>query len=143
MLTISPLTAADVGEIYELEKSCFCSEAWSRADFEYLASGSNGVFAAFAARFDGVLCGYICTCCVAGEMEISSVAVSPEYRRRGVARALISAADEHFHPEKTFLEVRSSNAPAQALYKSLGFKPYAVRADYYDDPPEDAVLMMR
>jgi len=40
-----------------------------------------------------------------------------------------------------FLEVRSENSPAQALYEKCGFKAIATRPNYYTDPPEDAVVM--
>jgi len=40
-----------------------------------------------------------------------------------------------------FLEVRSANHAAQALYEKSGFRAIARRANYYSDPREDAVVM--
>jgi ribosomal-protein-alanine N-acetyltransferase len=46
--------------------------------------------------------------------------------------------------EKTrwvLLEVRASNAPARALYRSAGFFEHGVRRAYYSDNGEDAIEM--
>ncbi len=74
------------------------------------------------------------------EREILNVAVAPEFRRRGIARALVGSFLDGFHGV-VFLEVRASNAGARALYKSLGFQEVTLRKDYYDFPPEPGVVM--
>ncbi len=77
-----------------------------------------------------------------GHREILNVAVDPAFRRRGVGSALVREALSGWRGE-VFLEVRASNAAAQALYKSLGFKQVGRRPQYYSDPAEDAVVMRR
>ncbi len=74
-----------------------------------------------------------------GELEILNIAVAPEARRRGIATALIESLDAPV----VFLEVRESNTPAQRLYKQLGFQTVGRRENYYDDPPEAALVMRR
>jgi len=73
------------------------------------------------------------------EREILNLAVAMEYRRLGVASALIE------HDRKrggtVFLEVRESNAAAIDLYKSTGFVEISKRRGYYDNPPESAIVM--
>lgn len=141
-ITIRKMSPQDVDGVYEIEKSCFVSEAWRREDFEELADGNMGeIYTALIAERGGEVCGYICGNCVGGEMEICSVAVSGAHRRTGIARRLISELERQYAPEKAFLEVRVSNAPARALYKSLGFTEIAIRRRYYDSPPEDAIVM--
>ena len=76
----------------------------------------------------------------ADEREILNLAVAPDFRRRGVARALLASAFEGFRGG-VFLEVRESNGVAQEFYKSLGFKELSRRAGYYDSPPETAIVM--
>lgn len=76
--------------------------------------------------------------------EIESLAVSADWRRRGIARQL--CADllnwaRARHAIEASLEVRLSNIPARALYESLGFQKNAVRRGYYRDPEEDALVM--
>ncbi len=77
---------------------------------------------------------------VLDELHITTLAVRPERRRRGYARALVDAALAAF-PEarRVHLEVRPSNAPARALYEALGFATTSLRRRYYGD--EDALLM--
>jgi len=74
------------------------------------------------------------------ECEILNLAVSPEFRRKGIARCLVkSLATVISGP--IFLEVRSSNQAAIKLYKSLGFKEISTRSGYYDSPAEPAIVM--
>lgn len=77
---------------------------------------------------------------VLDELHITTIAVLPEHRRRGHARALIGAALATY-PDARFvhLEVRPTNRTARALYASLGFRETGRRPRYYGD--EDAVLM--
>ena len=76
----------------------------------------------------------------ADEREILNLAVAPDLRRKGVARALLASAFEAFRG-CVFLEVRESNGVAQEFYKSLGFKELSKRTGYYDSPPETATVM--
>ncbi|PWU03320.1 MAG: ribosomal-protein-alanine N-acetyltransferase [Terriglobia bacterium] len=77
---------------------------------------------------------------VAGESEILNLAVSPECRRQGIARALLHSCLDQFQGA-VYLEVRASNQAARNLYKSVGFQELTVRTGYYSDPPEDGIVM--
>ena len=83
---------------------------------------------------------------VLDEGYISNVAVGPDYRRAGIADALIdrllTLCREH---ELSFvtLEVRSGNKPAIALYEKHGFKTVGLRKNYYERPREDALIMTK
>lgn len=74
------------------------------------------------------------------ECEILSVAVHPDFRRRGIARRLIEWGRQRC-PGEVFLEVRESNASARYFYESMGFTEIGRRPEYYTDPPEGAVVM--
>ena len=90
------------------------------------------------------IAGYIVARETAGELHINNVAVREPYRRRGIGRALLSRiVDEarQLGVTTAFLEVRSGNEAAQALYEQCGFKAIARRSNYYSDPGEDAVVM--
>ena len=67
---------------------------------------------------------------------VVSIAVMPEYRRRGVAQALITAAVKgmaYYNAKLCYLEVRVTNAVGIALYKKLGFEISKTREGYYSD----------
>jgi ribosomal-protein-alanine N-acetyltransferase len=74
-----------------------------------------------------------------GEAELLNLAVRPEARRRGLGRALLAL----LAGRKVWLEVRESNQAAIRFYESQGFRVYGRRRQYYRQPVEDAVLMMR
>ncbi len=74
------------------------------------------------------------------ECEILNLAVAPDCRRKGIARALVdSILNGNRGP--VYLEVRSSNSVARSFYKSIGFQEVTVRKGYYDEPPESAIVM--
>jgi|SRR5579859_860115 len=81
---------------------------------------------------------------VVDELHVLSVATLPEFRRRGMARALLDRAIAFARESgvrTVLLEVRRSNATAIRLYRAFGFSATAVRANYYADNLEDAVEM--
>ena len=135
------LTEAHIPQMVELEKICF-SMPWTA---DMIRSELNNPSCLYLAAVDGgTLVGYIGVQTVLDEGYINNVAVHPEYRRRGIAAALISLLAEQaqaiglaFLP----LEVRESNAPATALYEKLGFTTVGRRKNYYEKPREDAILM--
>jgi [ribosomal protein S18]-alanine N-acetyltransferase len=78
------------------------------------------------------------------EAHVTSVAVRPEFRGRGLGQLLMLALFEvalQRSARWVTLEVRMSNKGAQALYKKLGFREAGVRPRYYTDNNEDAVIM--
>jgi ribosomal-protein-alanine N-acetyltransferase len=80
------------------------------------------------------------------EWELENIAVLQEFRHRGVGRELLSALLRHAHSrgaERILLEVRASNESAIRFYKLSGFEQFARRRDYYRDPEEDALILMR
>lgn len=80
------------------------------------------------------------------EGEIMNVAVREEFRRRGCAgrllRELISQAKER-GVSRFILEVREGNDPAIRLYESLGFQRAGVRKNFYSDPRENALILLK
>ena len=90
--------------------------------------------------------GYSLATVVKEEAEIISVGVLPRMRNMGIGVALISSLVETATKrgaQRLLLEVRLSNNPAIALYRSTGFKTVAVRRKYYRNPSEDALVMSR
>jgi ribosomal-protein-alanine N-acetyltransferase len=132
---------ADASPLVEIERRCF-SDPWSETSFRE-ALNSPWTFGLVAYTGKGVA-GYLIGREVAGTGEILNLAVAPDQRRRGMARALLRAGLSHLRKrrvEEVFLEVRESNQSAQALYLSSGFRPVGQRASYYRNPKEDALVL--
>jgi [ribosomal protein S18]-alanine N-acetyltransferase len=132
---------ADAAPLVEVERRCF-GDPWTEASFRE-ALESPWTFGLVAQNRRGIA-GYLIGREVAGTGEVLNLAVSPDCRRRGVARALLRAglsALRKRHVEEVYLEVRESNRSAQALYLSSGFRPVGQRAAYYRNPKEDALVL--
>jgi ribosomal-protein-alanine acetyltransferase len=92
----------------------------------------------------GAVTGFAVACLVGPQAELETIAVAAEGQRRGVARRLLAALAvelKRLRVREVTLEVRASNHPALALYRSLGFRETGRRPRYYIDPVEDAVLL--
>lgn len=123
------------------EGKCF-SHPWS--ENTVLSEIRNPLNDFFGAFIEGEFAGYIGGQTVCDETSIFNVAVLPEFRRKGLGGALIEKFIDETRAKGTgqiFLEVRTSNLPAIALYEKKGFCFFGIRKDYYDDPKENAILM--
>ena len=83
---------------------------------------------------------------VLDEGYITNIAVAESCRRKGLGRAMLGALIDHCRESGASfltLEVRQSNAPAIALYESMGFLPEGRRKNFYRQPTEDAILMTK
>ena len=92
------------------------------------------------------LIAYVTGRIIAPEGEIYRVAVDPEYRQRGIGYRLLDYAMRTSRGdglETTFLEVRVSNIAARNLYTAYGFREVSIRKNYYKNPTEDAVIMLK
>lgn len=81
---------------------------------------------------------------IVDEAHISTFAIHPAWRHRGVGKVLLAALLRQavaLGAATAMLEVRAGNAAAQALYAGYGFHPVGLRKGYYKNNGEDAVLM--
>ena len=141
MIHIVPITDAMLEEVFALEKECF-SHPWSRDSLKRELHRNGTHF--LAAKQNEKIVGYAGVTTVLDEASITNIAVKKECRRMGVGRALLQAQKTFCETHKMAfltLEVRVSNQPAIALYKSEGFEFVGVRKKFYTDPIEDALLM--
>lgn len=131
----------DVPEIARLERECFTTP-WTEEIIRSQLSGEGKLM--LVAEEGGRFAGYMGLQYVLDEGYISNVCTAPEFRRRGVASALI---DETVTRAAALglsflsLEVRRSNEPAIRLYGARGFEQVGVRPGYYEKPAEDAIIM--
>ena len=148
-ITIVRMTEHDLLEVVEIEEQSGLSR-WGWAAYYAELQGANRDLMLIAKpahssdRESRAIAGYIVARETAGELHINNVAVRAEYRRRGIGAALLNHVLDEARRRKAnaaFLEVRSANRAAQALYEKSGFRAIARRADYYSEPREDAVVM--
>lgn len=133
----------DATDIARMEAEIF-GDPWGQKDiFSYICS-ENGM--CFSALDESGVIGYVIGQKIAPEGEIYRIAVRPDKRQRGIGYRLLSYAlkTELGHGVETvFLEVRKENAPARALYRAYGFSEVGVRKNYYQNPTDDAVVMIK
>ncbi len=142
-MKIVAATVAQLDAIDEIERHSF-PQPWPRETFEKeLANEVARIDVALDDR-DRVL-GFNNYWLVAHEVHILAIATHPDRRRGGIGRALLEhalAAGRARDCMLATLEVRRGNLPAIALYERCGFKLTHVRARYYQDNDEDALVML-
>lgn len=142
-MIIRQMKASDVAAIAELEKLCF-SDPWSA---DSIASELvNPLSYWLVAEVDGQVAGYVGSQSVLDAADMMNIAVSPEYRRRGVAKALVNELIAYLSKNDVIallLEVRVSNEPAITLYEKMGFQQVGRRPNYYRNPREDALILRK
>ena len=77
------------------------------------------------------------------EYEVHTIGVDPAYQGRGVGRRLLDELLNFAAGAVVHLEVRTDNAPAIALYRSVGFTQVGLRRRYYRVSGADAYTMRR
>lgn len=141
---LRPMKEEDIPALAALERICFC-DPWSENAFLEELGNPRARFMV-AQDGTGLVLGYLGLHYVLDEGYIANIAVDPLYRRRGIACALLSDAEDFAKKASLSfltLEVRQSNLAAQRLYRRHGFSPAGLRKNYYQHPKEDAVLMTR
>ena len=137
------MNASHVQQIAQMEKICF-SDPWSENS---IASELENRLSYWLVALDGdVVTGYVGSQSVLGESDMMNVAVHPDYRRQGIAEALVTHLVQALREKGNHcltLEVRVSNAPAIALYEKLGFTQVGRRPNYYRNPKEDALILRK
>jgi ribosomal-protein-alanine N-acetyltransferase len=133
------LAYSDLPAVLSIERRSFPTP-WSLAMFVLEMSKPSGI--CLAASEGDELLGYLVCSRYDRVWHLMNVAVTPERRRRGVARRLVSQLLDEAGRELPFtLEVRVSNRSAIAMYEGLGFRSAGVRPRYYQDNGEDALIM--
>ena len=139
------MDSSHIKGVYELSKICF-SIPWS---LDSISNEVENPLAKYVIAQDlstDQIIGYAGVWIVAGEGDITNIAVNPSYRKQGIAsnilKKLFEVCKENNCSDIT-LEVRVSNIPAQNLYKKFNFKEEGIRKKYYSDNGEDAMIMWK
>ena len=140
MIEIVRMNESHVVAVAELERLNF-SAPW---DENSVRSELTNPLALWLVALDGEeVVGYVGSQTVLQEADMMNVAVADSHRRRGIARALVEKLIRQLDAYQLTLEVRQSNAPAIALYESMGFTQVGLRKNYYQKPKENALILRK
>jgi len=141
-VVIQPMVVEDLPTVHDIERRSF-STPWPphayRTEIE-----TNRLATYLVVRVEEVVVGYAGMWLMVDEAHITTFAVDPGWRRRGIGeRLLLALLDLAIgrHAREATLEVRLSNLPARRLYEKYGFRPVGLRPNYYSDNGEDALIM--
>lgn len=144
---IREMTFADIDQVCVLEEMAF-SMPWHKESFVEMAENKDALYLVVEETAHP---GMVIACCgmrsIVGEGDISNVVVHPDFRKRGIARRMLTEllrrGEEEFGVEAYTLEVRVGNEDAIKLYKNLGFVSEGIRKNFYQKPVEDAMIMWK
>jgi ribosomal-protein-alanine N-acetyltransferase len=140
---IRSLGYSDLPQVIGIERRAFTAP-WSLAMFVLELSKPSALSLAALDADSSKLVGYLILSRYDAVWHLMNVAVEPVRRREGIARAMLEEMFARAGSDEQYtLEVRTSNAPAIALYESYGFRSAGKRPRYYRDTGEDAVIMWR
>ncbi len=150
--TLRPFKATDLDQVMNINRRCL-PENYSTYFFLDLHERFPETF--IVAEDKSVIVGYIMCRIETGAPDfgslsfkkkghVISIAVLPEYRRQGVAYALMKEAMQamlRLKAKECYLEARVSNTPAVKLYQKMGFKVTQTIQGYYAN--REAAYKMR
>jgi [ribosomal protein S18]-alanine N-acetyltransferase len=141
-LIIRKMTLDDVSAVVELDQKSF-SLPWPERSFRFELT-DNPASRCWVAELEGQIVGMIVAWLLVDEAHVATIATHPDFRRKGIAKRLLSHALRRLMDEgaqSSFLEVRESNLAAQEMYRKFGYEETGRRRRYYKDNDEDAILM--
>ncbi|MAT52368.1 MAG: ribosomal-protein-alanine acetyltransferase [Porticoccaceae bacterium] len=144
-LLIRPVQAADLDGLLALEERCFATDRLSRRSFRHWIQADNCAF--LVAELRGQLVGYSLILFFRGTIlaRLYSIAVDPACRGGGIARRLMESGEalaEEGGRVFLRLEVSVDNRAAIRLYESMGYQPFGIFRNYYEDE-NDALRMQK
>jgi len=142
MLRIDPMRIDDIPAVHAIESASFPTP-WPPYAFRGELE-TNRMARYLVVRASGRVVAYAGIWLMVDEAHVTTFAVLPAYRRRGIGGRLLCEVIElsaALGATVVTLEVRLSNAAARQLYQRFGFRPVGVRPRYYSDNGEDALIM--
>lgn len=142
-ITTTAMVLDDLDEVMQIEEDSF-PYPWSRRSFRGEIMSNRFAYYVVAKDGEGRVVGYAGIWILYGEAHITTIAVKPPYRNKGIGSLLMAyllRKAEEKGADKAFLEVRDSNLVARRIYERFGFEVIGKRKNYYVD--EDALIMIR
>lgn len=141
-MKIRRMTQDDIPAVVALDKLSF-TLPWPERSFRFEVT-DNPASRCWVVDLEGKIVGVIVAWLLVDEAHVATIATHPDYRRRGIAKELLTYTLRYMSKEgavTSFLEVRENNLAAQEMYRKFGYEVSGRRKRYYKDTDEDAVLM--
>jgi len=141
-LIVRDMQESDLPSVLAIEQISFSNPLTSQAFLDQMY-GKHAL--SKVALYEEKVAGYICAHYLLHEARILNLAVHPDLRRLGIATILTGEVEAELRKRGcvfAYLKVRASDAGAIRFYELSGFRVVEVRKKYYEDPEEDALLMM-
>lgn len=139
---IRRMIMGDLEQVVAIDQVSF-SLPWPPRTFQYELT-DNPASRCWVAELDGRIVAMLVGWLIVDELHIATIATHPDFRGRGVGKAILLHALKAAREEgalKSFLEVRAGNVAAQKMYRDFGYVEDGRRKEYYKDNLEDAILM--
>jgi ribosomal-protein-alanine N-acetyltransferase len=144
-LRIDEMKPEDLDDVCRIEKETFLADAWPRSTFE-ADMEDDSAYCPVIRDALGKVVAYANLRIFTDEAYITNLAVERRMRRMGIGGLLTRHLIEKAESEECCaisLDVRVSNAEAQSLYRKFGFRELNRTKNYYQNPLEDSVVMVR
>lgn len=142
-MTFREMLVEDLDQVVDIEQNLF-SVPWTKEGFLTYLMKKDTMF--FVVEEKERILGYCSMMTVLDEGDILNVAVRSDRQKEGIGLFLVDSMlrmAEMQGIRLVHLEVRQGNGTARRLYQRLGFKEDGLRRDYYENPVENAVLMIK
>jgi [ribosomal protein S18]-alanine N-acetyltransferase len=133
----------DIPWLMALEKDAATAAHWSRDQYQCAFSGSGPKRTVLVIEEHGAIQGFLMARLVGQDWEIENLAIAELARRRGLGLRLLGNFLKLAGQQaggNVFLEVRTTNGAARALFEQCGFTECGRRRNYYGHPQDDAVI---
>lgn len=141
-LSLVQMDNSHLDVVVEIEQLGF-SNPWTRRDFEFVLKKENAYCRMIL--FEETVVGYLVGFFINKEFHLADFSIHPTYQRRRFGTQTLDILIQEIKEKSLVisLEVRMSNVAALELYKKFGFQTMAIRKDYYSNPQEDALVMLK
>ena len=141
--TVGKMEIDDIPQVVEVGE-ILLSDTLVNQTFSIRKNYREPVFSFLRMEYGEKIIGYVGMWIVIDDAQITTIAISPEYRRKKLGEKLFGFSLQTalaMGAKVLSLEVRVSNIPAQKLYRKFGLMPGGIRKNYYTDNDEDAIVM--
>ncbi|KRM86807.1 ribosomal-protein-alanine acetyltransferase [Lacticaseibacillus thailandensis DSM 22698 = JCM 13996] len=143
-IILRQMTAADIGAALDIERDVYGDTPWDRFVFLSELQKVHSRLYVVAVNMAGRVVAFIGASFHGADSHITNLAVASDCQRHGLGKAMLQAmmaVAEKRHAARMTLEVRTDNANAQQLYRSLGFRDGRIKRNYYASTHQDALDM--